>query len=94
MAASPRPPSWAVVHTVFNAGVLGETALPGDWGGPRRWSGRVLGSSPRRGNVWGNGGGSKVPWLWNGESGLWSILHNRGYGLDGIDWKMVGEESD
>ena len=29
MAASPRPPSWAIGHTEFNAGVLGETALPG-----------------------------------------------------------------
>ena len=28
MAASPRPPSWAIGHTEFNAGVLGETALP------------------------------------------------------------------
>ena len=28
MAASPRPPSWAIEHTEFNAGVLGETALP------------------------------------------------------------------
>ena len=27
-AASPRPPSWAIGHTVFSAGVLGETALP------------------------------------------------------------------
>ena len=29
MAASPRPPSWAIGHTEFNAGALGETALPG-----------------------------------------------------------------
>jgi len=28
-AASPRPPSWAIGHTEFSAGVLGETALPG-----------------------------------------------------------------
>jgi len=28
VAASPRPPSWAVEHTEFNADVLGETALP------------------------------------------------------------------
>ena len=28
MAASPRPPSWAIGCTVFGAGVLGETALP------------------------------------------------------------------
>ena len=28
MAASPRPPSWAIGHTEFNVGVLGETALP------------------------------------------------------------------
>ena len=33
MAACPRPPSWAIGRTEFNAGVLGETALPGDWGG-------------------------------------------------------------
>ena len=26
MAASPRPPSWAIGRTEFNAGVLGETA--------------------------------------------------------------------
>jgi len=26
VAASPRPPSWAIGHTEFNAGVLGETA--------------------------------------------------------------------
>ena len=25
-AASPRPPSWAIEHTEFSAGVLGETA--------------------------------------------------------------------
>jgi len=35
VAASPRPPSWAIEHTEFNAGVLGETALP------RFWSGKV-----------------------------------------------------
>jgi len=29
VAASPRPPGWAIGHTEFNAGVLGETALPG-----------------------------------------------------------------
>ena len=28
MAASPRPPSWAIGRTVLSAGVLGETALP------------------------------------------------------------------
>ena len=28
MEASQRPPSWAVGRTEFNAGVLGETALP------------------------------------------------------------------
>ena len=28
MAASPRPPRWAIGHTELNAGVLGETALP------------------------------------------------------------------
>jgi len=26
VAASPRPPSWAIEHSEFNAGVLGETA--------------------------------------------------------------------
>ena len=31
MAASPRPPSWGIENTEFNAGVLGETALPGYW---------------------------------------------------------------
>jgi hypothetical protein len=29
VAASPRPPSWAIEHTEMSAGVLGETALPG-----------------------------------------------------------------
>ena len=32
MAAPPGPPSWAIEYTEFNAGVLGETALPGFWG--------------------------------------------------------------
>ena len=27
-AASPRPPSWAIGHSVFSAGVLGDAALP------------------------------------------------------------------
>ena len=31
MAASPRPPSWAVGRTEFSGGVLGETALPDFW---------------------------------------------------------------
>ena len=38
MAASPRPPSWAIGHTELNAGVLGETALLRFWDmglGPR-----------------------------------------------------------
>ena len=40
MAASPRPPSWAIEHTEFNAGVLGETALPGRAGEKvRMWEG-------------------------------------------------------
>jgi len=34
VAASPRPPSWAIEQTEFNAGVLGETALPRRAGGP------------------------------------------------------------
>jgi len=40
VAASPRPPSWAIGHTEFNAGVLGETALP-RWAGVkvRMWEG-------------------------------------------------------
>ena len=33
MAASPRPPSWAIGCTVLGAGVLGETALPWFWVG-------------------------------------------------------------
>jgi len=31
VAASPRPPSWAIGRAELSAGVLGETALPWYW---------------------------------------------------------------
>jgi len=51
VVASPRPPSWAIGHTEFNAGVLGETALP-----------RRAGEKVR---MWEGGVGVLGNWIWD-----------------------------
>ena len=56
MVASPRPPSWAIEHTGFNAGVLGETApaLAAPTPAPT-----LVGA--------GRGRDANAPWVWGDE---------------------------
>jgi len=56
VVASPRPPSWAIEHTGFNAGVLGETAP-------------ALAAPPPAPTLVGAGRGrdANAPWVWGDE---------------------------
>ena len=60
MAASPRPPSWAIEYTVLGAGVLGETA-PAVAGRRRAL---VLGGRVQQFRD------ADAPWFWVVENGL------------------------